>query len=76
MPADDQGRIIATELPDPSTVDGPVLLCAQAGEVNTGAFDPFAELATVIDVSANVNPALRRWFEDEGRIAIERASAP
>jgi glutamate/tyrosine decarboxylase-like PLP-dependent enzyme len=26
-------------------VDGPVLLCAQAGEVNTGAFDPFEPLA-------------------------------
>jgi glutamate/tyrosine decarboxylase-like PLP-dependent enzyme len=22
-------------------VTGPVLICAQAGEVNTGAFDPF-----------------------------------
>jgi glutamate/tyrosine decarboxylase-like PLP-dependent enzyme len=41
-PADDQGRIRADRLPD---VAGPVLLCAQAGEVNTGAFDPFDEIA-------------------------------
>ena len=31
-----------TRLPD---LDGPVLVCAQAGEVNTGAFDPFDEIA-------------------------------
>jgi glutamate/tyrosine decarboxylase-like PLP-dependent enzyme len=42
VPADDQGRMRADLLPD---VAGPVLLCAQAGEVNTGAFDPFDEIA-------------------------------
>jgi len=45
VPADAQGRIRSDRLPDPATLDGPVLLCAQAGEVNTGAFDPFDELA-------------------------------
>ncbi len=45
VPADDQGRMIAEHLPDPASLNGPVLLCAQAGEVNTGAFDPFGELA-------------------------------
>ena len=42
VPADDQGRIRADLLPD---VPGPVFVCAQAGEVNTGAFDPFDEIA-------------------------------
>ena len=42
VPADDQGRMRAEQLPD---IDGPVLVCAQAGEVNTGAFDPFDEIA-------------------------------
>ena len=42
VPADDQGRLRAELLPD---IDGPVLVCAQAGEVNTGAFDPFDEIA-------------------------------
>jgi len=41
VPADDQGRLIASELPD---IDGPVVVCAQAGEVNTGAFDPFSDI--------------------------------
>ena len=43
VPADDQGRLRADRLPD--DVSGPVLVCAQAGEVNTGAFDPFDAIA-------------------------------
>jgi glutamate/tyrosine decarboxylase-like PLP-dependent enzyme len=42
VPADEQGRMRAERLPD---IAGPVLVCAQAGEVNTGAFDPFDEIA-------------------------------
>ena len=42
VPADDQGRMRADRLP--SEVTGPVVICAQAGEVNTGAFDPFPDL--------------------------------
>src|SRR4029078_7927567 len=42
VPADDQGRLRAERLAD---VAGPVLVCAQAGEVNTGAFDPFDAVA-------------------------------
>ncbi len=41
VPADDQGRMRADLLPD---VRGPAIVCAQAGEVNTGAFDPFPEI--------------------------------
>jgi len=39
VPADDQGRMRADGLPD--DVTGPAVICARAGEVNTGAFDPF-----------------------------------
>ena len=42
---DSQGRLIAGELPDLDPADGPILCCAQAGEVNTGAFDPFEPIA-------------------------------
>jgi glutamate/tyrosine decarboxylase-like PLP-dependent enzyme len=42
VPSDEQGRMRADLLPD---IQGPVLVCAQAGEVNTGAFDPFDEIA-------------------------------
>ena len=43
VPADDQGRMRAELLPD---LEGPVVVCAQAGEVNTGAFDPFPEIVS------------------------------
>jgi glutamate/tyrosine decarboxylase-like PLP-dependent enzyme len=42
VPADDQGRMRAALLPD--DVAGPAVICVQAGEVNTGAFDPFPEI--------------------------------
>jgi glutamate/tyrosine decarboxylase-like PLP-dependent enzyme len=39
---DEQGRMRADRLPD--ALGGPTVICAQAGEVNTGAFDPFPEI--------------------------------
>lgn len=40
-PTDDQGRIDPERLP---ALDDKTILCLQAGEVNTGAFDPFTPL--------------------------------
>lgn len=42
VPSDDQGRMRADLLPD--DVGAPAIVCAQAGEVNTGAFDSFKEI--------------------------------
>jgi glutamate/tyrosine decarboxylase-like PLP-dependent enzyme len=43
--ADDQGRMLTKELEAVlSQSDGPTIVCAQAGEINTGAFDPLAEI--------------------------------
>lgn len=45
VPVDDQGRMVASALAGLDLpADHPVILCGQAGEVNSGAFDPFAEL--------------------------------
>ena len=41
VPADDQGRIRAYKIPE---TEGPTIICLQAGNVNTGAFDPFEEI--------------------------------
>jgi len=41
VPVDDQGRMRAGAVP---AIDGPTILCLQAGNVNSGAFDPAAEL--------------------------------
>lgn len=40
-PTDDHGRIIPDQLPP---LDDSTILCLQAGEVNTGEFDPFAQI--------------------------------
>ena len=77
VPADDQGRIRADQLPDLSTLDGPVLLCAQAGEVNTGAFDPFEQLADWLAGHDNswihVDGAFGLWaLADPGRADLVR----
>jgi glutamate/tyrosine decarboxylase-like PLP-dependent enzyme len=66
VPTDDQGRIRPAELPD---VTGPVLLCAQAGEVDTGAFDPFDELADWV--------ARRRgWLHVDGAFGLWALADP
>lgn len=41
VPVDGQGRMIAAKIPD---VSGPTIVCTQAGNVNTGSFDPVAEI--------------------------------
>ena len=41
VPVDGQGRMRAEALPATS---GPTIICVQAGNVNTGAFDPFPEI--------------------------------
>ena len=41
VPVDDQGRMRADRFP---SVDARTIVCLQAGNVNTGAFDPLAEL--------------------------------
>jgi glutamate/tyrosine decarboxylase-like PLP-dependent enzyme len=38
LPVDSQGRVRADGVPRPS---GPTIVCLQAGNINTGAFDPF-----------------------------------
>jgi glutamate/tyrosine decarboxylase-like PLP-dependent enzyme len=41
VPADDQGRMDAAALPEVlAALKGPTIVCAQAGNVNSGAFDP------------------------------------
>jgi glutamate/tyrosine decarboxylase-like PLP-dependent enzyme len=41
LPVDGQGRIIARDLP---RLTGPAIVCLQAGNVNSGAFDPASAL--------------------------------
>ncbi len=73
VPVDSQGRMRADALP---AMSGPTILCLQAGNVNTGAFDPFPELIErahragawvhvdgAFGLWANAAPALRALTE-------------
>jgi glutamate/tyrosine decarboxylase-like PLP-dependent enzyme len=66
VPVDGQGRIRAQALP---ALRGPTIVCAQAGNVNTGASDPFAEIAERIRGSG-------AWLHIDGAFGLWAAAAP
>ncbi|MGV8852747.1 MAG: pyridoxal phosphate-dependent decarboxylase family protein [Rhodoglobus sp.] len=46
--ADDQGRMLAESLRERiADLDGPTIICAQAGNVNSGSIDPLREIAAI-----------------------------
>lgn len=71
IPTDEQGRMDADALRDVlATLEGPVIVCAQAGNVNTGAFDPLAEigrLARERDAWLHVDGAFGLWARASAR---------
>jgi glutamate/tyrosine decarboxylase-like PLP-dependent enzyme len=70
VPADDQGRMLAEPLAEAlAQGSGPTIVCAQAGEVNTGAFDPLPEIAAASrDAGA--------WLHVDGAFGIWAAVSP
>ncbi|MEM6377260.1 MAG: aminotransferase class V-fold PLP-dependent enzyme [Bacteroidota bacterium] len=61
LPSDDQGRLIVSALP---TLDNSCLILLQAGNVNTGAFDPFdavCELAENTGAWIHIDGAFGLW---------------
>ena len=67
VPADDQGRMRVAELPDLSGM--PTIVCGQAGEVNTGAFD---DLNAVADAAEGTGA----WFHVDGAFGLWAAASP
>jgi glutamate/tyrosine decarboxylase-like PLP-dependent enzyme len=68
--ADDRGRMRSDALREALVAgDGPTIVCAQAGEVNTGAFDPFEEIA---DAAA----AADAWLHVDGAFGLWAAASP
>ncbi|MHB1134440.1 MAG: pyridoxal phosphate-dependent decarboxylase family protein [Chloroflexota bacterium] len=66
LPVDGQGRVRADGLP---SVSGPTIVCLQAGNINTGAFDPFEEII----------PRLREagaWVHVDGAFGLWAGVAP
>jgi glutamate/tyrosine decarboxylase-like PLP-dependent enzyme len=67
VPADAQGRMVASEL---RLGDEPTIVCAQAGEVNTGAFDDFEAIADVCAAAPNT------WLHVDGAFGLWAAVSP
>jgi glutamate/tyrosine decarboxylase-like PLP-dependent enzyme len=66
VPVDGQGRMRADALP---AIRPPAIMCVQAGNVNTGAFDPAAEII----------PAAREagaWVHVDGAFGLWAAASP
>jgi glutamate/tyrosine decarboxylase-like PLP-dependent enzyme len=66
VPADEQGRLRADALPE---LDARTIVCMQAGNVNTGAFDPAAEICR----RARETGA---WVHVDGAFGLWAAAAP
>jgi glutamate/tyrosine decarboxylase-like PLP-dependent enzyme len=66
VPVDDQGRMRAEAFPE---ISGPTIVCLQAGNVNTGAFDP----AEAIIPRAKAAGA---WVHVDGAFGLWAAAAP
>ncbi|MFF5083235.1 pyridoxal phosphate-dependent decarboxylase family protein [Actinoplanes sp. NPDC000266] len=60
---DDQGRLVPSSLAQAlRSGAGPAIVCAQAGNVNTGAVDPLAEIADLVgDAWLHVDGAFGLW---------------
>jgi glutamate/tyrosine decarboxylase-like PLP-dependent enzyme len=63
--ADEHGRMRPQALRETlAGVEGPAIVCAQAGEVNTGSYDPFTEIAEIVretDAWLHVDGAFGLW---------------
>jgi glutamate/tyrosine decarboxylase-like PLP-dependent enzyme len=70
VPADGQGRMLPAALGDAlAGLDGPTIVCAQAGNVNTGAVDPLEEIA---DRAGEAGA----WLHIDGAFGLWAAASP
>jgi glutamate/tyrosine decarboxylase-like PLP-dependent enzyme len=68
--ADDQGRMRADSVRGALAAgEGPTIVCAQAGEVNTGSFDPFEEIADAAEEAG-------AWLHVDGAFGLWAAASP
>jgi glutamate/tyrosine decarboxylase-like PLP-dependent enzyme len=72
IPTDEQGRMRASELAKVlKDVSGPTIVCAQAGNVNTGGFDPLNEIADIV----SAHPS-KPWLHVDGAFGLWAAASP
>ena len=66
VPVDGQGRMVDSALPP---ISGPTILCTQAGNVNTGAFDPVGPICEIAHRSG-------AWVHVDGAFGLWANAAP
>jgi len=66
VPVDSQGRMRANAVP---RYDEPTLICTQAGNVNTGAFDPIEEICEAAS-------SAHAWVHVDGAFGLWAAASP
>jgi len=66
VPVDGQGRMRAAEIPP---LRGPAIVCMQAGNVNTGSFDPAPEICARAHASG-------AWVHVDGAFGLWAAASP
>ena len=65
-PVDEQGAIDIDRFPE---IDGPTIICTQAGNVNTGAFDPVGEICALAKPKG-------AWVHVDGAFGLWAAASP
>ncbi len=66
VPVDDQGRMVASRLPD---LNGPTIVCTQAGNVNSGAFDPVPDICRAAHAAG-------AWVHVDGAFGLWARASP
>jgi glutamate/tyrosine decarboxylase-like PLP-dependent enzyme len=66
VPVDSQGRLRAEAMP---SLSGPTIVCLQAGNVNSGAFDPFPEICARAHAAG-------AWVHVDGAFGLWATAAP
>jgi glutamate/tyrosine decarboxylase-like PLP-dependent enzyme len=66
VPVDSEGRMRADALP---TFSGPTIVCVQAGNVNSGGFDPFSEICERAHAGGG-------WVHVDGAFGLWARTAP
>jgi glutamate/tyrosine decarboxylase-like PLP-dependent enzyme len=70
VPSDSQGRMIVDALPNElARSGGPTIVCAQFGEVNTGAFDDLNAIADAVEGTG-------AWLHVDGAFGLWAAASP
>ncbi|WP_434054811.1 MAG: aspartate aminotransferase family protein [Roseibium sp.] len=68
--SDDQGRMMATDLArQMAELNGPSIVIAQAGQINTGAFDPFPD---ILEIAKSTNA----WVHVDGAFGLWARAHP